>query len=188
MEASQVLDAARKEKPAGVSAPSPVSFATLASQGIDKDLAKEARKASAMSEPEFEKHVVKMVERTVAAIEGNKEVIREVVDLDRAYASAQLIDDRRARRESLGRLAGIPMTVKDALDVEGLPGSAGIESLRHRRAADAVAVSRARAEGAIIWGKTNTPVKAADWQTYNALYGTTNNPWDLERTPGGSSG
>jgi amidase len=109
-------------------------------------------------------------------------------DLDRAYASARLIDDRRARRESLGRLAGLPMTVKDALDVEGLPASAGIESLLHRTATDAVVVSRARAQGAIVWGKTNTPVKAADWQTYNALYGTTNNPWDLKRTPGGSSG
>lgn len=109
-------------------------------------------------------------------------------NLDRAYASARVIDDRRSRRESLGRLAGLPMTVKDALDVEGLPASAGIESLLHRTATDAVVVSRVRAEDAIIWGKTNTPVKAADWQTYNALYGTTNNPWDLARTPGGSSG
>jgi amidase len=80
------------------------------------------------------------------------------------------------------------MTVKDVLDVEGLPASAGIERLLHRTTTDAAVVSRVRAEGAIVWGKTNTPVKAADWQTYNALYGTTNNPWDLERTPGGSSG
>jgi amidase len=109
-------------------------------------------------------------------------------DLDRAYSSARLIDARRARRESLGLLAGLPMTVKDALDVEGMPASVGIESLLHRAATDAAVVSRIRAEGAIIWGKTNTPVKAADWQTYNTLYGTTNNPWDLERTPGGSSG
>ena len=109
-------------------------------------------------------------------------------DLDCAYASARLIDDRRARGESVGLLAGLPMTVKDALDVAGLPASAGIESLLHRTATDAAVVSRVRAEGAIVWGKTNTPVNAADWQTYNALYGTTNNPWDLERTPGGSSG
>ena len=88
-------------------------------------------------------------------------------DHDRAYASAQLIDDRRARHESLGRLAGLPMTVKDALDVEGLPASAGIERLLHRTTTDAAVVSRVRAEGAIVWGKTNTPVKAADWQTYN---------------------
>jgi amidase len=109
-------------------------------------------------------------------------------DLDHAYTSARLVDDRRARGESLGLLAGLPMTVKDALDVAGLPASAGIESLLHRTATDAAVVSRVRAEGAIIWGKTNTPVKAADWQTYNALYGTTNNPWNLELTPGGSSG
>jgi amidase len=109
-------------------------------------------------------------------------------DLDNAYTSARLVDDRRARGESPGLLAGLPMTIKDALDVAGLPASAGIESLLHRTATDAAVVSRVRAERAIIWGKTNTPVKAADWQTYNALYGTTNNPWDLERTPGGSSG
>ena len=70
-------------------------------------------------------------------------------DLDRAYASAQLIDDRRARHESLGRLAGLPMTVKDALDVEGLPASAGIERLLRRTTTDAAVVSRVRAEGAI---------------------------------------
>jgi amidase len=133
---------------------------------------------------------LELLEASVARTDRLNPKLNAVVsrDLDRAYASARLIDDRRARRESLGMLAGLPMTVKDALDVEGLPASAGIEYLLHRTAKDAVVVSRVRAEGAIVWGKTNTPVKAADWQTYNALYGITNNPWDLERTPGGSSG
>jgi amidase len=133
---------------------------------------------------------LELLEASVARTDRLNPKLNAVVsrDLDRAYASARLIDDRRARRESLGMLAGLPMTVKDALDVEGLPASAGIEYLLHRTAKGAVVVSRVRAEGAIVWGKTNTPVKAADWQTYNALYGITNNPWDLERTPGGSSG
>ena len=109
-------------------------------------------------------------------------------DLERAFADAQRVDDRRARNEPLGCLAGLPMTVKDTLDMEGLPASSGLKSLLNRRASDADVVRRVRLQDGIIWGKTNTPVKAADWQSYNALYGTTNNPWDLERTPGGSSG
>lgn len=109
-------------------------------------------------------------------------------DLDRAYATAMRIDDRRARGEGLGPLAGLPMTVKDALDVEGLPASAGVKSLLNRKAEDALVVRRVRSADAIVWGKTNLPVNSADWQTYNPLYGTTNNPWDPKRTPGGSSG
>ena len=109
-------------------------------------------------------------------------------DLDRAYASARIIDERRARGKTLGLLSGLPMTVKDTFDVEGLPASAGIKALLDRTAEDAAVVARVRSADAIVWGKTNTPVYAADWQTYNSLYGTTNNPWDLTRTPGGSSG
>src|SRR5262245_22092136 len=62
-----------------------------------------------------------------------------------------------------------------------------MKALLDRTAEDAAVVARVRSADAIVWGKTNTPVKAADWQTYNSLYGTTNNPWDLTRTPGGSS-
>jgi amidase len=70
----------------------------------------------------------------------------------------------------------------------GLPASSGLKHLRARQAQDASAVKLAKHAGAVIWGKTNTPVMAGDWQTFNGLYGTTNNPWDPERTPGGSSG
>ena len=109
-------------------------------------------------------------------------------DLDRAYASVQMIDERRARGEPLGLLGGLPMTVKDTFDVEGLPASAGMKALLNRTAEDAAVVARVRSADAIVWGKTNTPVYASDWQTYNSLYGTTTHPWDLTRTPGGSSG
>jgi amidase len=110
------------------------------------------------------------------------------VNLERALERARAIDDLRGRGETLGLLAGLPMTVKDTLDVVGLPASSGLRSLRQRQAEDATVVKLARQAGAVIWGKTNTPVMAGDWQTFNALYGTTNNPWDQARTTGGSSG
>ena len=110
------------------------------------------------------------------------------VDVERAFEQARAIDDLRAKGETPGPLAGLPMTVKDTLDVVGLPASSGLQHLRQRQAKDASAVRFARRAGAVIWGKTNTPVMAGDWQTFNALYGTTNNPWDGERTTGGSSG
>ncbi|HYG27455.1 MAG TPA: amidase family protein, partial [Caulobacteraceae bacterium] len=111
-----------------------------------------------------------------------------VTDIDRALERAREIDAARAAGARLGPLAGLPMTIKDTLDVEGMPASAGVARFREREAADAEVVARVRAAGAVIWGKTNVPVMAADFQSYNRLYGTTNNPWDLERTPGGSSG
>jgi len=110
------------------------------------------------------------------------------VDLDRALFHARALDDLRVRGEPLGPLAGLPMTVKDTLDVVGLPASSGLAHLRRRQAEDAASVKLAKHAGAVIWGKTNTPVLAGDWQTFNGLYGTTSNPWDPKRTPGGSSG
>jgi amidase len=109
-------------------------------------------------------------------------------DLTRAVERAKAIDDHRARGDALGPLAGLPMTVKDTFDVEGMPASSGLEAFRRGSRPDAVCVDHVRKAGAVIWGKTNTPVLAGDFQTYNALYGTTNNPWDLTRTSGGSSG
>jgi amidase len=110
-------------------------------------------------------------------------------DLDRARERARAIDELRAKGEHLGALAGLPMTIKDTLDVEGLPASSGLATIhRAGTVSDAVAVGHARRQGAVIWGKTNVPVMAGDWQSYNALYGTTNNPWDVARTCGGSSG
>lgn len=110
------------------------------------------------------------------------------VDLERALEHARALDDLRGKGETLGPLAGLPMTVKDTLDVVGLPASSGLKHLRQRQAEDASAVKLAKHAGVVIWGKTNTPVMAGDWQTFNALYGTTNNPWDQARTTGGSSG
>ena len=109
-------------------------------------------------------------------------------DLLRARERARAIDDHRAKGDPLGPLAGLPMTIKDTFDVEGLTALSGLEALRRGRRPDAVVVAHVRRAGAVIWGKTNVPVMAGDFQTFNDLYGTTNNPWDLTRTPGGSSG
>jgi amidase len=111
-----------------------------------------------------------------------------VTDIDQAMARAREIDAQRAKGAALGPLAGLPMTIKDTLDVVGMPASAGLAQFLGRDAPDADVVAAARKAGAVIWGKTNVPVMAADFQSYNSVYGTTNNPWDLERTPGGSSG
>ena len=110
------------------------------------------------------------------------------VDLERALQHARALDEMRSKGESLGLLAGLPMTVKDTFDVVGLPASSGLKHFRQRQAEDAAAVRLAKHAGVVIWGKTNTPVLAGDWQTFNKLYGTTNNPWDETRTCGGSSG
>lgn len=111
-------------------------------------------------------------------------------DLDRARNDARKIDDARARGEALGALAGIPMTIKDGFDVAGLPATSGNPALanRDKRCADAAIVKAARDAGAVVWGKTNVPFMLGDFQSYNDIYGTTNNPYDLARTPGGSSG
>lgn len=110
-----------------------------------------------------------------------------VADLERAIASAKAADDLRAKGAG-GPLTGLPMTIKDTLDVIGMAASSGVEALRRRKPDDAAAVAQVRQAGAVIWGKTNVPVMAADWQSFNPLYGATNNPWDAGRTPGGSSG
>jgi len=109
-------------------------------------------------------------------------------DPERALERARALDDARIRGETLGPLAGLPMTIKDTFDVAGMAASSGLMELKRRMTEDAAAVNHARRAGAVIWGKTNVPVMAADWQSANGVYGATNNPWDLKRTPGGSSG
>ncbi|WP_293457394.1 amidase family protein [Phenylobacterium sp.] len=133
---------------------------------------------------------VELLKAALARHAETHEALNAVIaaDPERALERARAIDDARSRNEVLGPLAGLPMTVKDTFDVVGLPASSGLADLRRRQAEDAAAIAHARQSGAVIWGKTNVPVMAADWQSVNAAYGRTNNPWDLARTPGGSSG
>jgi len=109
-------------------------------------------------------------------------------DPDRATALARSVDARRARGDALGVLSGLPMTVKDCFDVQGMPAACGSPYLLGRQCSDAAVVARTKAAGAIVWGKTNVPLMLGDWQTFNNVYGVTSNPWDPARTCGGSSG
>src|SRR5213083_3088860 len=112
-----------------------------------------------------------------------------VRDVERARARARAADGAVASGDSWGPLHGVPMTVKESYDVAGLPTTWGVPTHKGNIAAsDAVVVERLLGAGAVIFGKTNVPLLLADWQSFNAIYGTTNNPWDLARTPGGSSG
>jgi amidase len=123
----------------------------------------------------------------IAALDGriNAVVVR---DFDRARTAAIAADKALAAGDRRP-LLGVPMTVKEALNVAGLATTWGIPGTEHTSAhEDAVAVRRLKAAGAIVIGKTNVPLMLYDWQSYNAIYGVTNNPWDLGRTPGGSSG
>ena len=109
-----------------------------------------------------------------------------VMDLDADRKAARAADRAKGKK---GPLHGLPMTVKESFDVAGWPTTRGLTEFKDNIAKqDALAVERLKRAGAIVFGKTNVPVLLADWQTFNPLYGTTNNPWDLLRTPGGSSG
>lgn len=108
---------------------------------------------------------------------------------DEALDAARRAEDALARRESVGPLHGVPVTVKDSFDIAGRVTACG-SRLRaaETAAADAVSVARLRRAGAIILGKTSCPEFLMNYETDNHLIGRTNNPWDLDRTPGGSSG
>lgn len=111
------------------------------------------------------------------------------LDVDRARAGADAADEQTARGVSSGPLHGLPTTIKDAIATEGIRSTGGAVELRdHVPAADAPSVAALRGAGAVVFGKTNLPRWSADIESFNELFGTTNNPWDVTRIPGGSSG
>jgi amidase len=133
---------------------------------------------------------VELVELHVRRIEerdGDLNAI-PVRSFDRAREAATRADQARARGEQAS-LLGLPMTLKESTQTAGLPQSAGIEPLKdYRPASNGPIASSVFAAGACLLGKTNIPVALGDWQADSPVYGRTNNPWDLERTPGGSTG
>ncbi|HEX6417853.1 MAG TPA: amidase [Acidimicrobiales bacterium] len=134
---------------------------------------------------------VELLDHFLARIEAHDPALNAVVALDAERARARAADADAARRRgaSWGPLHGLPMTVKDAFETAGLVTTAGAIELRdHVPASDADAVARLQGAGAIVFGKTNLPKWAGDLQTFNDVYGRTNNPWAVDRTPGGSSG
>lgn len=133
---------------------------------------------------------VELLDQSIARIDGLDKHINAVVvrDFDRARRAAIAADQALARGERRP-LLGLPMTVKESYNIAGLPTTWGIPTFKDwQPSEDAVVVERLKAAGAVIIGKTNVPVALADWQTTSPIYGTTNNPYDIERTPGGSSG
>jgi amidase len=133
---------------------------------------------------------VELLDLHLHRIERYNPTLNAIVTFDSEHARQIAIaaDQARAQGEH-GALLGLPVTIKDTIDVRGLPGTAGVERYKDRRPErDAPLVARVRAAGAVIIGKTNVPPYAGDWQAANRVFGRTNNPWDLSRSPGGSTG
>ncbi|MFI4934904.1 MAG: amidase family protein [Caulobacterales bacterium] len=133
---------------------------------------------------------VELHKEAVAAIEAKDKTINAVVvrDFDRALLAAKAADAALARGEARP-LLGLPMTVKESNQMAGLPCTWGLEAFKGVKAdEDAVGIARLKGAGAVILGATNVPPNLGDWQAANPVYGRTNNPHDLTRSPGGSSG
>lgn len=132
-----------------------------------------------------------LLEHSIARVEEKNKAVNAIVnmDLDTARRLADAADAKAAQGISLGPLHGLPITVKDTYEVPGMTCVAGAPEYRyHRPTEPAVTVKRLQQAGAIIFGKTNVPYMASDLQSFNKVFGTTNNPWNLDLTPGGSSG
>jgi amidase len=134
---------------------------------------------------------VELTRLALTRIERYNPKLNAIVNVltESALARAKEADVAASRGRSLGGLHGLPVTVKDTFEIAGVRTTAGFEPLKsHVPKNDAAAVTRLRQAGAVILGNTNVPPLAGDWQSDNPIYGRTNSPIDLERTPGGSSG
>jgi amidase len=134
--------------------------------------------------------VAEALEAHLTRIEKHNPALNAVVslDTDRARTLARAADAALGRGEIWGPLHGVPMTLKDAHDVAGLRTTIGMPLFDRVADQDGTVAARLRAAGALIFGHTNVPPFLADYQSANAIFGRTANPWDIERTPGGSSG
>lgn len=137
-----------------------------------------------LTSSDLTEHFIERIESLDGPI--NSVVVRV---FDMAREDARQADAAQERGEKLGPLHGVPMTIKESYVIADTPATWGQESFRNNTAAqDGLAVQRFRNAGAHFLGKTNVPVDLADFQSYNPIYGTTGNPYDTSRTPGGSSG
>lgn len=146
--------------------------------------AAEAVREGRVTSLELTEHMVQRIERFNPALNA-------IVTFTKAEAitRAKEADEALARGEIWGPLHGVPVTIKDCFEVAGVRTTAGATRFKDNiPQEDATAVARLKDAGAVILGKTNVPPYAGDWQTFNEIFGTTNNPWNLELTPGGSTG
>jgi amidase len=135
--------------------------------------------------------VVDVVDAHLAQIARCNPALNAIVTLNEeaARARAREADAALARRELWGPLHGVPVTIKDSFATAGLRTTSGFPPLaNYIPNADATVVARLQAAGAIVLGKTNLPLLVHGFQSDNPVFGRTNNPWNLERTPGGSTG
>jgi len=154
----------------------------LLNYGTTKELAV-ALAAGKISALELTDHVIARIEAVDKKL--NAVIVR---DFERGREAAKSADAALARGERRP-LLGIPMVVKESFDVAGLPTTWGLPLFKDFvPGGDALMVARVKKAGAVVLGKTNVPLFLGDWQSYNDIYGTTNNPWALDRSPGGSSG
>lgn len=134
---------------------------------------------------------VELLEHYIARVEKFNPDLNAIIfkDYDRARTRAAEADAALAKGENWGPLHGLPMTLKESYGMAGTPSTQGIPEMRNNVPdEDCLPVARLKAAGAVIFGKTNVPIRLADLQSYNEIYGTTNNPWNVTRGPGGSSG
>jgi amidase len=133
---------------------------------------------------------VELAQDAIGRIERHDDKINAICvrDFARGLEAARAADAARARGETRP-LLGLPLTVKESYNIAGLPTTWGFPAQKDFvPSVDALSISRVKEAGGVILGKTNVPLGLGDWQSYNEIYGTTNNPFDLGRTPGGSSG
>ena len=141
-------------------------------------------RAKSISSLELTEHTFRRIDAFQPEVNAYVYQLRE-----EALAAARRADDVLARGGPVGVFHGVPINVKESFGVEGHPCTWGLPAMKDSRAPqDAVAVRRLKDAGAILLGATNVPAMLMDGQAFNEIYGTTNNPWDLARTPGGSSG
>jgi amidase len=132
-----------------------------------------------------------LVSLTFQRIDRHNPALNAIVWQDResALARARQADDNLARGREVGPLHGVPVTIKDSFAYRGSPSHWGLPPLNDALSPrTAPAIERLESAGAIVLGKTNVPVMLGDWQSFNPIHGATNNPWDVARTPGGSTG
>jgi amidase len=133
---------------------------------------------------------VELLDLHVRRIARHNPALNAIVepDFERAREDAKTADARRQRGDD-APLLGLPMTLKESINVRGLRTTAGMEHWKDFRSEhDAPVTTRVKAAGAVVMAKTNVPQMLSDWQSTNPVYGRTANPWDLTRTPGGSTG
>src|SRR4051794_9570520 len=133
---------------------------------------------------------LELLDHFLARVEKYNPQLNAIIwmDTDRARKRAKAADAALKKGKRFGPLHGVPMTIKESYQVAGTPSTWGSPAMKNVSDATAVSAQRMIDAGVTPFGKTNVPLMLADWQSYNAVYGVTRNPWDRDRTPGGSSG